>query len=434
METTPGDTQSKGTPNEPSARIRRPSARAFLAVIVILVLVAAAYWWLFKRNIVNTDNAYAKADSAQVSTRIFGTVIRVLVDNDFPVEVGQPLLELDPADYRVAVAKAQAVLAEDEADIQALDVGVSQVDSQTSAQVQAAEASLKAAQDKEREARHKLAELDSRRMAVLADLAQNRRDVQRFENLYNQGAGTGRQQEQARTQMKRTQAEQGATDAQIAATKASLAAITQDVDRAKAQLRSAKSQRDNVEVQKHKLESLKARLQKDKAELEAAKLNLSYCTIHAPISGYIAQKSTQVGDRVQPGQAMMAVVPLQEIYVEANFKETQLKNVRIGQPATIRADIYPNHTYQGRVVGIRAGTGAAFSLLPPENATGNWIKVVQRVPVKVVLDALPPPEFPLRVGLSLEVSLNTANRSGPMLMQEKTARVLSSSPIPQQDM
>jgi len=114
----------------------------------------------------------------------------------------------------------------------------------------------------------------------------------------------------------------------------------------------------------------------------------------------------------------MAVVPLQEAYVEANFKETQLENIRIGQPATIEADTYPGYTYRGKVVGIRAGTGAAFSLLPPENATGNWIKVVQRVPVKIALDEPPPPQYPLRMGASLLVTVNSRNRTGPVLVPQ----------------
>jgi len=138
--------------------------------------------------------------------------------------------------------------------------------------------------------------------------------------------------------------------------------------------------------------------------------------VTAPLAGYIAHKSVQVGERVQPGQPLMGVVPLEEAYVEANFKETQLEKVRLGQRATVRADIYPDHPFTGKVVGIRAGTGAAFSLLPPENATGNWIKVVQRVPVKIRLDTPPTPEYPLRVGLSLKVVIHTRDQSGPRLV------------------
>ncbi|MFN3534441.1 MAG: HlyD family efflux transporter periplasmic adaptor subunit, partial [Desulfatiglandales bacterium] len=142
-----------------------------------------------------------------------------------------------------------------------------------------------------------------------------------------------------------------------------------------------------------------------KAMYELAILNLSYCKIEAPISGQVAQKRIQVGDRVSPGQPLMAIVPLDKVYVEANFKETQLKEIRKGQEAIIRPDMYPGIRLKGRVVGIRAGTGAAFSLLPPENATGNWIKVVQRVPVRIELEDKDLQERPLRIGTSLHVTV-----------------------------
>ncbi|MDY0042088.1 MAG: HlyD family secretion protein, partial [Desulforhabdus sp.] len=199
-----------------------------------------------------------------------------------------------------------------------------------------------------------------------------------------------------------------------------LAAVLQEIERARAQLESALADRLQVDVEENKLAALQAKRAEMQAELRLAELNLSYCTIKAPIAGYIAQKRIQVGDRVQQGGALLAVVPLQEVYIEANFKETELENVRLGQTAEARADLYPDYTYRGKVVGIRAGTGAAFSLLPPENATGNWIKVVQRIPVKIKLDAPPPPDYPLRVGLSLEVTISTANHTGPRLMAERT--------------
>jgi membrane fusion protein (multidrug efflux system) len=182
-----------------------------------------------------------------------------------------------------------------------------------------------------------------------------------------------------------------------------------------AQLRIAEAQDLQVQMERYRVTNLEAKIEKAQAELELARLQLSYCKIYAPITGYVAQKRFQVGDWVQPGQPLLAIVPLQEVYVEANFKETQLKEMRIGQKAKIKADTYPGYTYRGKVVGIRAGTGAAFSLLPPENATGNWIKVVQRVPVKIILDEPPPPEYPLRVGLSLEVKVDISDKTGPKL-------------------
>lgn len=411
------ENQNPETESKPN-RVRARRVKTAVWVCVVAGLMSGVYWWLFMRNRVTTDDAYAKVDPAPISARVPGTVIRVLVENDRRVEEGRVLVELDPTDYRVAVERAQAALNQNEAEVRAAEISVPLTDAQTSGQARAAEAALKAARDAESQARHRLGELKNTRSAVAADLAQFQRDFERFDNLYKTGAGTRRQQEQALTALRKAQAQLAAADSQILATEASLAAATQQVDRARAQFQVAQSDRDNVEIQQYRLASLRAGRDKSSAELEAARLNLSYCTITAPIDGFIAQKSVQVGARVQPGQPLMAVVPLQDIYVEANYKETQLKNVRLGQPASIRADIYPGWSYTGKVAGIRAGTGAAFSLIPAENATGNWIKVVQRVPVRILLDRPPPRDHPLRLGLSLVVTVDTSDRSGPVLMAD----------------
>ena len=391
-----------------------------LVIVLFVTALISAYWWFFMRNRVSTDDAYVKADSAMVSTRVPGTIQKLLVDNDDFVAEGAVLFELDPADYQTEVNKRRAALGRTEADIEVSQVTVELTDSVTEAQVEVAQAMLKGAQDKEREARHRLDELQQHRASAEAEYTQTRRDYQRYSNLLKTGAGSQQQRDKASTAYKKASAQLEAVDAQIAAAKASLAGALQDIKRAQAQLQSALADRLQVSVEKNKLASLKAKRQEMQADLQMAELNLSYCTVKAPISGYIAQRRIQVGDRVQPGQALFAVIPLQDAYVEANFKETELEHVRLGQPAEVHADMYPGYAYHGKVVGIRAGTGAAFSLLPPENATGNWIKVVQRVPVKIELDPMPPPDYPLRVGLSLEVTISTVDRSGPRLVAGRT--------------
>ncbi len=421
--------QEEATPEHIEAAKKTRRIRIAVLIVLVLALAAFLYWWFFLRNRVSTDNAYARADSAQISSRVAGTIVKVLVDNDYFVQTGQELLLLDPADYMVALHRAKAAMEQDEADLRAAEIQLPPVNVQTSSQVEAFEAALKAAQDAEQQARHNLDQLKSNRVASAADFSQAERDFRRFEGLFKSGAGTERALEQAKTTFDRTKAQLNAVDAQIAATQASLSAASQQVSRARAQLQSVRSERSNVDVQQQKVESLRAKLNKSKADLEAANLNLSYCRIVAPLDGFIAQRSIQVGDRIQPGQALMAVVPLQKIYVEANFKETQLTDVRIGQPASIAADIYPGYEYKGKITGIRAGTGAAFSLIPPENATGNWIKVVQRIPVRIELDQQPPPDHPLRVGASLDVTIDTSNRNGPQL---HSAGPASSPPVPAQ--
>jgi membrane fusion protein (multidrug efflux system) len=385
-------------------------------LICVASIAGAAYWWFFLRDKVTTDNAYVVADSARISARVPGTVIRVHVENDQPVERGQALLELDPRDYEVALEQARATVARVEAEILAAEASLAMVDSQTAAQLQAARTVPPETMHKRREAQHRLDELLKRRQALVAELREAQRDFQRFDSLYRTKTVPERQWEQAATTLEKAKAQLEALDAETSAVRASLNAIDKVIDRSQAQLEAVQSDRAMVEVQRHKLAALKAQLDEARAAVRAAQLNLSYCTVTAPLAGYIVQKSVQVGERVQPGQPLMGVVPLEEAYVEANFKETQLEKVRLGQPATVRADIYPDHPFTGKVVGIRAGTGAAFSLLPPENATGNWIKVVQRVPVKIRLDTPPPPEYPLRVGLSLKVVIHTRDQSGPRLI------------------
>lgn len=399
-------------------------------VLLGCALLAFIYWWIFLKNYVTTDDAYARADSAVVSVRVPGNVQQIFVDNDYFVQAGQPLFELDPADYQVAVDKAKAALEADEADLKAAEIMVPPVNVQTSSGVESAQAALKAAQDTESQTRHNLEQMKNSRAGTAADFVQAERDYKRFENLSASGAGTQRQSEQAQTAFDKARAQLKAVDAQIASLESALSAATQQVARAKAQLQTALSERSNVDVQVSKVDSLKAKRDKSRADLEAAQLNLSYCHVAAPIDGYIAQKNVQIGDRVQPGQALMAVVPLQKIYIEANFKETQLTDVRIGQPVSIAADIYPGYKYSGKVSGIRAGTGAAFSLIPPENATGNWIKVVQRIPVRIELDQPPPKDHPLRVGASLFVTITITDRSGPLLKPAPDRLSSSISPKP----
>jgi membrane fusion protein (multidrug efflux system) len=395
--------------------------------VVVLMVVALIYWWVWVRNYVSTDDAYARADNAVISARVPGNVLTVFVDNDYAVEAGQLLIELDPTDYKVILDKAKAALDADEAELKAAEIMLPPVDIQTSSQVEGAQATLKGAQDTESQTRHNLEQLKNSRGASSADFVQAERDYKRFESLSAAGAGTQRQREQAQTGYDKAKAQLKAVDSQISALESALSGAAQQVSRARAQLQSAISERANVDVQRRKVDALRAKRDKSIADLEAARLNLSYCRVLAPIDGFIAQKNIQVGDRIQPGQAMMAVVPLNKIYIEANFKETQLTNVHLGQPASISADLYPGYKYRGKVSGIRAGTGAAFSLIPPENATGNWIKVVQRIPVRIELDQPPPKDHPLRVGASLDVTINVTDRSGDYLLPPAPVKALSST-------
>jgi len=395
---------------------RKNWLRGLVGFSLAALILGGLYWFFFLYNRVSTDNAYVMADSAMISSRIPGSVQEIFVENDTAVKTGQTLITLDPRDYQLALDEAEAALNRTEAEMKAMGFSVSQSDIQTSAQQDSARSGVGEAQDRVREGEHKLEALKQQRIAVQADLAIARRDFERYDRLLKQQAIAQQQWDRAKTLLDKSSAQLEGIDADIQAVEASIAAARQAEARSHAQWTSAKGGRYSVNILQQQFAALCAKREEVLAQLQEARLRLTYCKIPAPIGGFIAQKRIQKGDRIQPGQVLMAVVPLEGVYIEANFKETQLKHVRIGQPVTINADIYPGYTFQGKVAGIRAGTGAAFSLLPPENATGNWIKVVQRVPVKIRLNQKPPPDHPLRIGLSAIATIHTEDRRGPMLM------------------
>lgn len=389
--------------------------KEILAGFVGALIIGVAVWWYYSSRYVSTDNAYVVADSATVSSRIPGRIIKVYVENDDPVKEGALLLELDPADYEMKVKEAEAALKALQEEYNLHKANLAYIETTMTANVDSARAALNMAKDRERQAQKKIEEVEEKRKSAEADLKHAERDYKRFEALYGQKAVAEREFDRTRTAYKKALAQYEAITAELASARIAANSARKDTERAMAQLRIAEAQDLQVQMERYRVTNLEAKIEKAQAELELARLQLSYCKIYAPITGYVAQKRFQVGDWVQPGQPLLAIVPLQDVYVEANFKETQLKEMRIGQKAKIKADTYPGYTYRGKVVGIRAGTGAAFSLLPPENATGNWIKVVQRVPVKIILDEPPPPEYPLRVGLSLEVKVDISDKTGPKL-------------------
>ena len=367
------------------------------------------YWWFFLRGRVTTDDAYVVVDIASVSSRINGTVSKVLVENDQFVEEGRVLIELDPRDYRVAMDKARGALAQMEADVKSASMGVHLVDSQTKDRVLAAEANLRAAKDQVEVEKNRLNRLQKELQSAKADLEYAKKELKRYETLYQHRSVSEEQRDRVLKRFDDAKSALGALNDRIRGSKAAIGTAREQVRQSEAELEIAGSNRKKVDIRIQQLNSIEARRDQARATFKQAQLNLSYCTIRAPLSGSVAQKDVQVGDRIQPGEPVMAIVPLDAAYVEANYKETQLKNVRVGQAAVIKADIYPSFVYHGRVAGLAAGTGAAFSLLPPENATGNWVKVVRRVPVRITLNKPPPSRYPLRMGLSLEVTIETGN-------------------------
>jgi membrane fusion protein (multidrug efflux system) len=366
--------------------------RALLAIVIVVALLgifpAIRYYDYFSTH-VSTDDAYVDGTVALVSTRVAGTVSAVYVEDNWTVKRGDVLVTLDPSDFQVRVDQAQAQLAR-----------AKQTVDETFAQVRAAEAGLSLAESQAKQARLDFNRAEQLRKAGVVS-----------SEFYDQAVTAFRMGEAnvalAQHQVAQAQAALGAQD--HAATPASLGETKDDSSAAATQ--EARSREESLDDSRYD----RPIVQQARAAVEQAKLDLAYTRLTAPFDGIITHKSVHVGHRVQPGEPLMADVPTQHLYAVANFKETQLTYVRVGQKATIEADIYPGHIYRGHIDSISMGTGAAFSLLPPENATGNWVKVVQRIPVKIVLDDEPPADKPLRLGLSVETAVDISDTRGPLL-------------------
>ncbi len=337
--------------------------RVLLAIVVIILLAAIVPGWHYYQYLmshVSTDDAYVDGTVALVSSRIPGTVVNLYVEDNWRVTGGQQLLTLDPRDYQVRIDEAQAQLERAE---QSVD--------QLFAQLDTSLAGLKLAD---------------------SQLHQAQIDYDRAQKLNSEGVVSHEFYDQATTGLRVAIADRALAEHQVEQARAALGGDTEDHSRYERPI-----------------------VQQARAALNMAKLDLSYTDIRAPLSGVITRKSVHVGNRIQPGEPLMAIVPVDRLYITANYKETQLTDVRVGQPVRIEADIYPDHIYYGHVDSISVGTGAAFALLPPENATGNWVKVVQRVPVKIVLNEPAPPDKPLRIGLSVDVAIDITDTRGPLL-------------------
>lgn len=367
----------------PAAREqRRNRLLAGLAGVVLLAGAAAgAYWWLHASHFVSTDNAYAAAEVAQVTPSIGGTVLEVLVRDTQAVKQGDVLVRIDPTDARLALAQAEAELARAMRRVK----GYVANDGGLKAQVTAREADEKRA----------AAQL----LAAEADMERATIDLQRRQALARSGSVSGEELTQAQNAFAAAKAQQASAVAAQAQARANREAAI-GAKQVNATLIEGADAETNPEVQL-------AQARRDQAQVD-----LDRSTVRAPIDGVVAKRSVQIGQRVQAGAPLMTVVPVQQIYVDANFKEGQLGKVRVGQRVQLQSDLYGSDVkYSGTVVGFSGGSGAAFAAIPAQNATGNWIKVVQRLPVRIQLDAAELARNPLRVGLSMQVTVDT--RSGP---------------------
>ncbi|WP_374261175.1 efflux RND transporter periplasmic adaptor subunit [Zoogloea sp.] len=346
------------TPASPAGR-RRRSLLAIAAAIGLAAVGWGGWWATHGRFLEHTDDAYVAGNVVQITPQIAGTVIAIDADDTQLVKAGQPLVRLDPNDAQVALQQAEAQLAQAVREVRALY-----------ATGGALEATVR-----QRE----------------ADLARARDDLARRQQVATTGAVAGEELEHAR---------------------AAVRAADTALHTAREQLATNHVQTSGTRVDTH------PNVQRAAARVEETWLALARTAVPAPLGGLVARRAVQVGQRVAAGTPLMAVVPLEQVWVDANFKESQLRHMRVGQPVTLSADVYGGDVeYHGRVAGLAAGTGAAFALLPAQNASGNWIKVVQRVPVRITLDPQELAAHPLRIGLSMNVAVNVGDdgaAAGPL--------------------
>jgi membrane fusion protein (multidrug efflux system) len=366
--------------------------KAFTAVTVVVVLAGVAYgiyWAKVLSHFESTDNAYVQGNVVQITPQVAGTVVAINADDTAHVKTGQWLVRLDPADARVALAQAEAQLAQTVREVRTVYAN----NSTLQAQITLREADLARAQ---------------------SDQARAQDDVSRRAPLVATGA-VG-------------QEEFNHMNAQLAAARSGVTAAQSAVLAAREQLGSNRVLTEGVAAEQH------PNVQRAAARVREAYLALRRAELQAPVDGYVAKRSVQLGQRVQAGTPLMSVIALDQVWVEANFKESQLGRLRIGQPVELVADVYGNKLpYRGTIEGLAAGTGAAFALLPAQNATGNWIKVVQRVPVRIVLDTKELAERPLRVGLSMEARVDVNHTDGRVLADAQRAPTAVQTKVFEQD-
>ena len=376
------ETVSSHSPAE-DGRSRTIRRRLFVILgvaVAVGALIWLIYWLVIGRNHVATDNAYVDANIAEITPLVSGSVTRVLVADTQSVKAGQPLVVIDPTDFQVGLAQAQAQAAQAERRVRGYFANAQALAGQV------------AARDSD------ITRADAQIDGAQADFDRARTELGRRERLAASGAVSGDELTAAQNQFSTAKAALEVARAGRAQAIANRGAAVgaQDVNGA---LISGSAVESNPEVAAAR------------ANVSVAKLNLERTTLRAPFDGVIAKKDVAVGQRAQVGASLMSVVPLSQVYVNANFKEVQLRKVKIGQPVTLTADLYGGGVkYHGRVAGFAGGTGAAFSLIPAQNATGNWIKVVQRLPVRVTLDPAELRSHPLRVGLSMKADIDVSDR------------------------
>jgi len=380
---------------------RNPRFRIALIVGGIVLLVAVFFLWRYFSSYESTDDAQIDGHLNGISARVSGHVLKLLVNDNQYVDAGTPLVEIDPRDYQVAVNSARAAYQDALALAQSSQVNVPITSVTTGSQLSASQADVNGARAGISVARQQLEAARAQLEQAIANDIKAQNDVGRYKQLVDKQEISHQQYDQAVAAARSSTATVNGARASVSAAEQQVAQAEAKLEQAEANLRSAGTAPQQMASIRSRAQSAQAQAQQKKAELDQAMLNLQYTRIVAPVSGIVSNRTVEVGQNVSIGQQLMKIINLDDIWVTANFKETQLREMRPGQPATIAVDAY-GRKYRGHVESIAGASGALFSLLPPENATGNYVKVVQRLPVKITFDAGETREHLLRPGMSVE--------------------------------
>jgi len=380
---------------------RNPRFRIALIVGGIVLLVAVFFLWRYLSSYESTDDAQVDGHLNAISARVSGHVLKLLVNDNQYVDAGAPLVEIDPKDYQLAVNSARAAYQDALALAQSTQVNVPITSVTTGSQLSASQADVNGARAGISVARQQLEAARAQLEQAIANDIKAQNDVGRYKQLVDKQEISHQQYDQAVAAARSSAASVNGARASVSAAEQQVAQAQAKLEQAEANLRSAGTAPQQMAAIRSRAQSAQAQAQQKKAELDQAILNLQYTRIVAPVSGIVSNRTVEVGQNVSIGQQLMKIINLDDIWVTANFKETQLREMRPGQPATIAVDAY-GRKYKGHVESIAGASGALFSLLPPENATGNYVKVVQRLPVKITFDAGETRDHRLRPGMSVE--------------------------------
>jgi membrane fusion protein (multidrug efflux system) len=405
---------------EKPSLLAQPRVRIGIALVLVAIIGVVVWLWLTAGH-ESTDDAQIDAHLTQIAARVGGTINRVLVDDNQQVEAGAVLVELDPRDYQVTVDRMRAELADAEANAIAARSNIPITSATASGNLTTARGGVTQAQsgvaasEKEVEAaRARLITAQARLREAEANATKAARDVERLRGLLakdevsqQQFDATAAAADAQRAAADSARSQVAEAEAGIRVAESKLTQAQAGEQQAHAELQTAQTGPSQIQATQARASAADARVLTARANLAQAELNLQYAVVKAPVRGVASKKGINIGQVVQPGQPLLAIVQLDEVWVTANYKETQLKNMRAGQRAAIDVDALGGRDFTGKVDSIAGATGARFSLLPPENATGNFVKVVQRVPVKIVLDAGQDPEHLLRPGMSVNATVYT---------------------------